>query len=342
MAATEVTDRTSAFGASDSAAAGAVARLAALVGSARRRPDIVLASSPPLLVAVSGAIAAARHRVPWVMDVRDLWPDAAEALLLSAELAAKAGDLQTAQAQLGEVILKFQTTEQAQVATLNRAILAIKAGRPADALPELSQLVQRAPSSPYIGRARIARGVALLASGQAASAQPEFQAGLAQGEDVLSHLGLGVGAFARAEWDAAAREFTAARDAGSGAAGASAEYGLAAHAYEITREAEDPQDRYDPRVHTDLRKVDSEIGLPIVSLVPEDTRAVQRALLAGQPAVCEPSSRIRAPLLDLMDRVAAGQVTWPQRNPWAAPSLWTRVRASMAASPLSLLGGSGR
>ena len=51
--------------------------------------------------------------------------------------------------------------------------------------------------------------------------------------------------------------------------------------------------RYDSRVHTDLRKVDAEIGLPIVSLVPEDTRTVQRALLAGQPAVCEPSSRIR-------------------------------------------------
>jgi hypothetical protein len=97
--------------------------------------------------------------------------------------------------------------------------------------------------------------------------------------------------------------------------------------------------RYDPRVHTDLRKVDSEIGLPIVSLVPEDTRTVQRALLAGQPAVCEPSSRIRAPLLDLMDRVAAGQVAWPQRDPWAAPPLWARVRTSMAASPLSLLGG---
>jgi MinD-like ATPase involved in chromosome partitioning or flagellar assembly len=100
--------------------------------------------------------------------------------------------------------------------------------------------------------------------------------------------------------------------------------------------------RYDPRVHTDLRKVDSEIGLPIVSLVPEDTRTVQRALLAGQPAVCEPSSRIRAPLLDLMDRLAAGQVAWPRRDPWAAPPLWARVRASMAASPLSLLGGSGR
>ena len=182
-----------------------------------------------------GRLDAARQRWTSFAQQAPSDPDAAEALLLSAELAAKAGDLQTAQAQLGEVILKFQTTEQAQVATLNRGILAIKAGRPADALPELSQLVQRAPSSPYIGRARVARGVALLASGQAASAQPEFQAALAQGEDVLAHLGLGVGAFARAEWDAAAREFTAARDAGSGAAGASAEYGLAAVAFNAGR-----------------------------------------------------------------------------------------------------------
>ena len=32
---------------------------------------------PPLPVAAAGAVVAARHRVPWVMDVRDLWPEAA-------------------------------------------------------------------------------------------------------------------------------------------------------------------------------------------------------------------------------------------------------------------------
>jgi MinD-like ATPase involved in chromosome partitioning or flagellar assembly len=101
--------------------------------------------------------------------------------------------------------------------------------------------------------------------------------------------------------------------------------------------------RYDGRVHTDLRRVDAEIGLPIVSLVPEDTRTVQRALLAGQPAVCEPASRIRRPLLDLMDRVAAGSVAWPGhlKDPWAAPPLWSRLRTALAPAALaSLVGGS--
>ena len=98
--------------------------------------------------------------------------------------------------------------------------------------------------------------------------------------------------------------------------------------------------RYDPRAHTDLRRVDAEIGLPIVSLVPEDTRSVQRALLAGHPAVCEPGSRIRRPLLDLMDRACAGHVAWSghQKDPWAAPRLWARVRA-LAPAPISLIGG---
>jgi Flp pilus assembly CpaE family ATPase len=99
--------------------------------------------------------------------------------------------------------------------------------------------------------------------------------------------------------------------------------------------------RYDHRVHTDLRRVDAEIGLPIVSLVPEDTRSVQRALADGHPAVCEPSSRIRRPLLDLMDRVASGHVAWPGhlKDPWAAPRLWTRMRSAVAAAPISVMGG---
>ena len=53
---------------------------AALVGSAMRRPNVIFASSPPLPVGVAAAAAAIRHRVPWVLDVRDLWPEAAVAL----------------------------------------------------------------------------------------------------------------------------------------------------------------------------------------------------------------------------------------------------------------------
>lgn len=59
---------------------GSYAAAALGVGVLSRKPDVVLASSPPLPVALAGALVAKRHRVPWVMDVRDLWPAAAVAL----------------------------------------------------------------------------------------------------------------------------------------------------------------------------------------------------------------------------------------------------------------------
>ena len=40
----------------------------------RRRPDVVLASSPHLLAGPAGVAIARRHRVPFVFEVRDLWP----------------------------------------------------------------------------------------------------------------------------------------------------------------------------------------------------------------------------------------------------------------------------
>ena len=56
---------------------GTYTALATAVGATRSRPDVILASSPPLPVALAGDLIATRHRVPWVMDVRDLWPAAA-------------------------------------------------------------------------------------------------------------------------------------------------------------------------------------------------------------------------------------------------------------------------
>ena len=40
------------------------------------RPDVVLATSPPLTIALPGVAVARRHRVPLVFEVRDLWPEA--------------------------------------------------------------------------------------------------------------------------------------------------------------------------------------------------------------------------------------------------------------------------
>jgi glycosyltransferase involved in cell wall biosynthesis len=56
------------------------AATATAYGAAAARPDVVLASSPPLPVGAVAAAVARRHRVPWVLDVRDLWPAAAVAL----------------------------------------------------------------------------------------------------------------------------------------------------------------------------------------------------------------------------------------------------------------------
>ena len=56
-------------------AAGAAAAMLTL-----RRPDVCFASSPPLPGILAIADAARMRRIPLVVDVRDLWPAAAEAL----------------------------------------------------------------------------------------------------------------------------------------------------------------------------------------------------------------------------------------------------------------------
>lgn len=58
---------------------GSYAAAASLAGPLMPRPDVVLASSPPLTVGVAGVASAAVHRCPLVFDVRDLWPESAVA-----------------------------------------------------------------------------------------------------------------------------------------------------------------------------------------------------------------------------------------------------------------------
>ena len=59
---------------------GTYTAAATIAGAVRRRPDVILVSSPPLPAAAAAMSVAARFRVPWVMDVRDPWPEAAVAL----------------------------------------------------------------------------------------------------------------------------------------------------------------------------------------------------------------------------------------------------------------------
>lgn len=41
------------------------------------RPDVVIATSPPLVAAIPGWLAAVRHRARLVFEIRDLWPESA-------------------------------------------------------------------------------------------------------------------------------------------------------------------------------------------------------------------------------------------------------------------------
>lgn len=69
----KTTLRRLAFYGTFAAGAGAATLLA-------RRADVVFATSPPLPGAFTACAAAATRRIPFVLDVRDLWPAAAEAL----------------------------------------------------------------------------------------------------------------------------------------------------------------------------------------------------------------------------------------------------------------------
>ena len=73
---------------------------AALRGLSLPRPDAIIASSPQLLVGLSGWWLALAHHVPFVFEVRDLWPESLAAVgvgnensLLHRSLAAIAGIL---------------------------------------------------------------------------------------------------------------------------------------------------------------------------------------------------------------------------------------------------------
>jgi glycosyltransferase involved in cell wall biosynthesis len=52
----------------------------AAAGLFGRAPDVVLGTSPPLTAALAAAALAARFRAPFVLELRDLWPEAFEAL----------------------------------------------------------------------------------------------------------------------------------------------------------------------------------------------------------------------------------------------------------------------
>jgi glycosyltransferase involved in cell wall biosynthesis len=47
---------------------------ASVAGALHRRPDVVFASSTPLTIGIAGLLTARAKRVPFVFEIRDLWP----------------------------------------------------------------------------------------------------------------------------------------------------------------------------------------------------------------------------------------------------------------------------
>lgn len=60
-----------------------------LVGFFRQAPSVILASSPHLFTGLAGWLLAKRHRVPFILEIRDLWPESLVQLGLSNQLLIK-------------------------------------------------------------------------------------------------------------------------------------------------------------------------------------------------------------------------------------------------------------
>jgi glycosyltransferase involved in cell wall biosynthesis len=147
---------------------GTFAAGAALSTAMLRRPDAVFVTSPPLPAALATAGVAAARRIPYVLDVRDLWPAAAEAL----------GELSSA-----SLIRIFERTERRLYRGAHRVTATTRpfcrhidavAGRPVSvhlpngALDELVALPDAPPARNgtftvgYAGNLGIAQGLAIV------------------------------------------------------------------------------------------------------------------------------------------------------------------------------------
>ena len=46
----------------------------------KQKPDVVLVTSPPLFVGITGLVISKLRRIPFVFEIRDLWPESARGL----------------------------------------------------------------------------------------------------------------------------------------------------------------------------------------------------------------------------------------------------------------------
>lgn len=133
-----------------------------------RRPDVCFVSSPPLPGILAAANAARLRRIPLVVDVRDIWPAAAQAL---GELSNRRliGLFERAERRLYRQAYRVTTTTRAFCAHVDRTSGAAKSVHlPNGALDELVSAAYTAPAAGrafrvgYAGNFGIAQGLGIV------------------------------------------------------------------------------------------------------------------------------------------------------------------------------------
>ena len=214
-----------AYHAGDHAASGAAFRRALVeFPQARESPMIRLAVAWTSLRQGSADVAR-REFLEFARTAPD-HPHAVDALVLAAELAVAAGDLEGARALLDRIVQTYPTHPRTDFARLNRGILLARTGDPA-ARTALVDWLGRASFPALFGRAHAGHAVALLAAGDVTGAERALALARREGLGAFASLGTGVIALRQSRWDEAATAFTEARDAGTPDVVATAEYGLA-------------------------------------------------------------------------------------------------------------------
>jgi tetratricopeptide (TPR) repeat protein len=215
-----------AYQAGDYAAAGTAFRRALI--------EFPAASEAPMLRAATAWTSMRQGRTDVArrefLDFARLSPDhvyAADALLLAAELAVGAGDLQEGRALLDRIVQTYPTHPRVDFARLNRGIVMVRTGDAAGARTALNDWLGRAPFPALFGRAHAGLAAAALAAGDIAGAQRSLALARREGMTAFASLGTGAIALRQNRWDEAAKAFTEARDAGTPDVVAAAEYGLA-------------------------------------------------------------------------------------------------------------------
>lgn len=165
-------------------------------------------------------------------------PRVVDALLLSAELLQGAGNPTGARELLDRIVTSYPNHPRVEFARLNRAILLAGTGRLDEAERELTAWIGRAPFPALMGRAWGALGATRLAQERAAEAGQAFRRAQSEGMTEFAKLGLGTAALVEERWGDAARDLGEARDTGTPAITAAAEYGLAVVAFHRGRPGE--------------------------------------------------------------------------------------------------------